>query len=610
MEIGEVFLISALVFSAVAIVAFVAGLRRQKLLKIAAKALYGYAAMLTHAFFLLLYYFLTRDFSVKYVFEHSDAYLPLLYTISAVWAGKEGSLLLWAWFVALLNVAFFRIEKRKRGETDRVTATSLAISSSIVLFFSVLLVTTSNPFSRLDFTPVHGMGLNPMLRTLEMALHPLAIFVGYAAVTFPFALAISGVLYRENWIKRARSWLLFAWISLSIGIFLGAWWAYKTLGWGGFWAWDPVENASLLPWLTASALIHGMIVEERRRGLKTLNYFLAVITFNLVILATFITRSGIVSSVHAYEADAETFYLIPITAATLLGIVVWFVRRSSNTPLKGTREAMVFVNMLVLLLILLVILLGTFSPLLGAPVDRSYYEKVVSPLATFLVVLVGICSALNWVVDRERFLKQIGLSAGVGLIGGILVFAMFKATIAGVCVALFLFSLLNSIRGLNTRRAGGHIVHIGILLIFLGCMGAWVYETSYRNVVIEEGGSVQLDGFELHLRDIYIAEDSERIMLVARVDVYENGELQWTAYPKLVFYKPMKYARPVPTVEIISQPTRDLYLAMRGFSMDFKKAYFEFYVIPLVSLVWLGSLMVIAGGCVAMIQSYYIIPKK
>jgi len=187
MEIGEVFLISALVFSAVAIVAFVAGLRRQKLLKIAAKALYGYAAMLTHAFFLLLYYFLTRDFSVKYVFEHSDAYLPLLYTISAVWAGKEGSLLLWAWFVALLNVAFFRIEKRKRGETDRVTATSLAISSSIVLFFSVLLVTTSNPFSRLDFTPVHGMGLNPMLRTLEMALHPLAIFVGYAAVTLPFA---------------------------------------------------------------------------------------------------------------------------------------------------------------------------------------------------------------------------------------------------------------------------------------------------------------------------------------------------------------------------------------------------------------------------------------
>jgi cytochrome c-type biogenesis protein CcmF len=607
MDVGEILLILSLFFSAVSCIAFLQGVRKGSvaLVLTAEKALYVYTLTLTIAFFLLLYYFLVRDFNVIYVYLYSDLHLPLLYTISAVWAGREGSLLLWAWYLALINTAFVR------GKKDRVTALSLAISSSIVLFFSALLITTSNPFLRFNFYPSNGIGLNPLLRTLEMAFHPPTIFVGYAGITIPFALAISGVLYEEKWIKRARYWLLFSWIFLTVGIFLGAWWAYKTLGWGGFWAWDPVENASLLPWLSASALIHGMMVEGRRGSLKTLNYFLAVLTFNLVILATFITRSGIISSVHAFAQTPESaIYLLIIAAATFLGIAVWRLKKKYffDSKLKGLRETAILANILILLLSTLTVLLGTIIPVFAdVSINRSYYDKLEIPLGTALVILLGICSAISWKVDKHLFVKKSKVSAIVGIAIGIVVFAAFKAAIASIGAAIFFFSLLNhlqdfSIKDLaNRRKYGGYIVHIGIIFLFIGVMGAWLYDTSYTNVVVEKGKNAQCGQFELKLVGITLSEDAEKVIVAAKVEVYEDRLLQGVIYPKQFFYKLNRQDRVVSTVEILSQPARDIYVAMGGISNDFQRVYLEFYIIPLVSFVWIGSTMIVVGGVYAMI---------
>jgi len=241
---GEILIWISLLLSIVSTILLSLSVKgREKLISFAEMSIHGYTFALTLSFFLLLRYFLMRDFNVEYVFEYSDSNLSPLYTISALWAGREGSLLLWAWYLALFNSVLV-----SRSKKDSVTLLSLIISSSVVLFFTAVLLTDySNPFTRMDFTPPDGYGLNPLLRTIEMAIHPPTIFVGYAGMTIPFAMAIAGLIYRESWIKRARSYLIISWIFLSFGIFLGAWWSYKTLGWGGYWAWDPVENASLLP---------------------------------------------------------------------------------------------------------------------------------------------------------------------------------------------------------------------------------------------------------------------------------------------------------------------------------------------------------------------------
>ncbi|AEA47982.1 heme lyase CcmF/NrfE family subunit [Archaeoglobus veneficus] len=609
MDVGEVFLLCSLLSSIAASFIFLRCVEEDRW-KPARIALLSSLTFLTAALLTLLYYFFARDFSVQYVFEYSDIHLSTLYTISALWAGREGSLLLWAWYLVIFNTVLLFSQKNHK---DRVVALALAISTLVVIFFNVLLLTSSNPFVRLDFRPPNGIGLNPLLRTPEMAFHPPTIFLGYAGMTIPFALAIAATFFRENWIKLSRKYLIVSWAFLSIGILLGAWWAYKTLGWGGFWGWDPVENASLLPWLTASALLHGMIVEERKRGLKLLNYALAIITFDLVILATFVTRSGIISSVHAFGQNPEAHaYLALIALATAVGITVWALRRDFfSGSLEGVREKLILGNMVILLLSMATVLLGTLAPLFipNASVDRHYYDRLEIPLGTALVVLLGICAAIDWRADREKFIRYSKYSAVVGLIAGVAVYLSFKATIAAIGIAIFFFSLLNHVQDLrivdiaNRRKIGGYVAHIGLIFLFIGVMGAWLYEESYKPVTIEYGKSAQVGSFELRLVGFDVKEDEEKFCIISKVEIYENGELQGVTYPKLIFYKLMRQDRVVSSVEIISQPFRDLYIAMGGVSKDGSRAYFEFYVVPLVSFVWLGSMLIIAGGIVALMPS-------
>jgi len=610
-EPGEILIWISVLTSAISVISFLLSVHiRSKLSRVAEYSIFAYAIALTFAFFILLRYFTMRDFNVEYVWMHSDSNLPPLYTISAVWAGREGSLLIWAWYLALFNAFFI-----SRSKKDSLTFVSAAISSFVVLFLCILLTEFSNPFKRLPFTLPDGYGLNPLLRTVEMAIHPPTIFVGYAGMTIPFAIAVAGWIYREDWIKRARNYLIFSWIFLSIGIFLGAWWAYKTLGWGGYWAWDPVENASLLPWLTASALIHGIMVEERRKSFKNLNFFLATVTFNLIVLAAFITRSGIISSVHAFAENPTGYaYLTLIAVASILAFAVWLKRRSYGGEIKLnnlSREMLILINILILLLSTLTILIGTLTPLLNPDISlhREYYDRLEIPLGTALVVVLGICAALNWIGDRKLFFRRSRTAIICGIVAGVAVYVAFRIDIASLGVGIFVFSLLNHLQDIrlrdlaNRRKIGGYIVHIGIILLFIGVMGSWLYEESYNNVGMKVGDRIALGSIELEFLDMKLYEDPEKYTIASKINVYENGKFQGVLEPKQLFYKLNRQDRVVSTVEILSQPSKDIYIAMGGMIGHFEGAHFEVYIVPLISFVWIGSILMMIGG------SYTLIPR-
>ncbi|HID43930.1 MAG TPA: hypothetical protein EYP30_09225, partial [Archaeoglobaceae archaeon] len=431
----------------------------------------------------------------------------------------------------------------------------------------------------------------------------------------PFAIAVAGWIYREDWIKRARNYLIFSWIFLSIGIFLGAWWAYKTLGWGGYWAWDPVENASLLPWLTASALIHGIMVEERRKSFKNLNFFLATVTFNLIVLAAFITRSGIISSVHAFAENPTGYaYLTLIAVASILAFAVWLKRRSYGGEIKLnnlSREMLILINILILLLSTLTILIGTLTPLLNPDISlhREYYDRLEIPLGTALVVVLGICAALNWIGDRKLFFRRSRTAIICGIVAGVAVYVAFRIDIASLGVGIFVFSLLNHLQDIrlrdlaNRRKIGGYIVHIGIILLFIGVMGSWLYEESYNNVGMKVGDRIALGSIELEFLDMKLYEDPEKYTIASKINVYENGKFQGVLEPKQLFYKLNRQDRVVSTVEILSQPSKDIYIAMGGMIGHFEGAHFEVYIVPLISFVWIGSILMMIGG------SYTLIPR-
>ncbi len=602
MDIGYLFLIISFLSSLYATYAFYIGSKSDKkvairLLKRAENSLYIYTISIIVSILILTYYFLIRDFNVRYVYLYSDRHLSPLYTISAVWAGREGSLLLWAVYIAILNVLALKIERK-----DRVLALSLSISSFIFLFLSLLLLTTSNPFVRLEFTPQDGYGLIPLLRTPEMALHPPTIFLGYAGATLPFSIAIASMYLRSQWENRIRIWTLITWIFLSIGIFLGGWWAYKTLGWGGFWAWDPVENASLLPWLTATALIHGLI-----RRFRHLNFWLTSTTFMLVILATFITRSGIIESVHAFGESAEAyFYLALITFSALLSFKVYKGKTHTENKKSAStiRDLTLIMNIFILSLSAITILLGTLTPLFSdVVVGKSFYNRIEIPLGTLLVILLGICIAMDWKFNKEVFLLRIKISSLIGIIAGIIVFFVTSMSIASLASGIFLFSLINHIQTIkptdykNPRKFGGYITHIGLLLLFIGVMGSWIYEEHYK-VEIPVGGSYKAGEYELKLKDVIFSEDEEKVVATAIVDVYKDGNLKAELNPKLINYKIKRQERIVSGVSIDSSVERDYYIAISGISQN--KGFFEFYVIPLVSFVWIGSIVMIIGGLFAM----------
>ena len=631
MDVGQIIVYLALFGSLYTIWAYHTGIknRNPKMLYYGERGIYFTASMVLIASLLLWYYFLTDNFWIEYVASYSSRNLSDFYKFTAFWAGSDGSLLLWTLILSGYVVAYLRIEKK-----DVLSAYTMLISMVIMAYFLFLLATVSNPFEGLGFLPADGIGLNPLLQYPEMAAHPPTLFIGYAGSALVFALAISGVLITdERWVYRTRKWAVFTWIWLTQGIFWGGIWAYKVLGWGGYWAWDPVENSSLLPWLTLSALLHSIMIQEARKGMKLWNILLAFTTFEFVILGTFITRSGVISSVHAFGQSNLTppfmLMLLLIPAATLWVIYEKkdFIRSQDIVESPLSKEATFLFNNLILVASALTVFWGTIFPLISegltgykVTIGPPFYNQVMAPLAVALIILLGLCIAFPWRrAHSGELVKRLRVPSIAFLIGlGISIAFQLKIEMV-IAVSVFLFALTTHIQQYiwdtsnfrkeygnfslvkivfrKRRRYGGYTAHLGLLLVFMGVAGG-VYAETYENVLMNVNEQRIFNDYTLVYRGLEFRENSLKITWYANVEVWKDGKLVKVLKPGIEKYKTAG-GEEIRKVDIYTEFPKDLYIILNGAEQN--RALFEVKTDPAVNLVWLGSWILTAGGVFALI---------
>jgi cytochrome c-type biogenesis protein CcmF len=565
----------------------------------------------------LFYLLITHDFQNMYVASYTSLGLPLFYVISAFWAGQEGSFLLWAWLISIFTSM---VLLRAGDETDdRFMAYTSGMLGSIMVGFLYILVTASNPFRELDFMPADGRGLNPLLQDPGMVLHPPVLFIGYAGMAVPFAFAIAGLIMKRDWILPARRWFLFAWIALSMGNIIGAWWAYHVLGWGGYWAWDPIENSSLLPWLTASALLHAVMVEEKRKRMRAWNFTLMTVTFILVLYGTFLTRSGILESVHAFAnsglgAVLMGFLILIVAASLRLMIRRRDYLKSDPVGFDLSRSGLIFIASILLVVSAGTILLGSFYPLLlesmggiQEMVQPEYYNAVNVPIALLIILLLGICPLIRWRRYKFEELKpKITVSAlssisvvVIALILGVRDPIMISATLACTfTLTTHLKEFYDASRSGDRRRFGGYIVHLSLIVMVIGVCGSSIYEN--RDIFTLQAGSSHTIGdytLEYQGTEAIHSPSGDGIYYVAILDLYGEGGYIARAMPDL-FYS-FRFEAIYQHVYIKSRLFEDIYIIYQGSEAGY--ALFEARVIPLVSFIWWGGVLLLFGGIVALL---------
>ncbi len=506
------------------------------------RAVYCVAGLCVLAFAILESAFLRSDFSFKLVAEGSSTDTPTFYKVTALWATQDGSLLLWATLLGLFASAVLFITRRSLRD---IAPWATAVLGAVAAFFLFLMVGWENPFGTLANPPAEGAGLNPLLRHPAMMIHPPMLYTGYVGFSIPFAFAIGALVTRHtgaDWIRATRRFTLVAWTFLGTGILLGALWSYSELGWGGYWAWDPVENASLMPWLVGTAFLHSIMVQEKRGMLKVWNVSLICATFVLALLGTFLVRSGILESIHAFGASTiGVQFLVFITAVVGLSAGLILARRSdlrSEAKIDSlvSREAFFLLNNLVLVGLCLVILWGTFFPLISeavtgreASVGPPWFDRLTTPLALVLVLLSGIGPVLAWRRVTLSALRRVLLAPvliTVAALAGMLAFtnaADSPASLLMFCFVAFVLAVvgqefwrgaaarrtmtgepwpraLAQLTGRNRRRYGGYLVHVGIAVLFLGVAASSAF-IQQQDVRLSPGESFALDGYEITYRE-------------------------------------------------------------------------------------------------------------
>ena len=609
--------------------------RNATLVASARNGVFAAAILATAASAVLMYLLVTRDFGIRYVYEHTNSHLPAAYVVSAFWSGQEGSLLVWLWLVTLLTAAIV-LWKRVWGTPSGPYV--LAVMAFTQAFLALLLLLLSNPFAALPTVPVEGRGLNPLLQNFWMIMHPPVVFVGYAAYTVPFALAIGGLItgqMERNWLRAVRRWALFAWLFLGMGILMGAYWAYLELGWGGYWGWDPVENSSLVPWLTGTAMLHSLMMQHRRQAFKTWNLWLITLTFLLCVFATFVTRSGVIQSVHAFEESPIGYYFIAFILLCLLVFVALLrlrrrkLREEHDLRVLLSREASLLLTNLLLGGAALVILVGTLFPTLAeaiqgrqAALDVSFYERTVGPLAQLVVVLIGLCPWLAWGgVSFARLLQELWPSALAALATAILLFALGVREVVpllsfSICafvvvsiVAIFYRDIAARLRqdgkGVwpalvrlvtrSRRRYGAHLVHLGIVLMAMGVVGSSLYQDEVQ-VALAPGEKVDVQGYTLEYRDFLSKELPDQQQFTAVMGASRGGRAIATLRPQKEFHWSVEQW--VTEVSIHSTLREDLYVILAGFEQD-GLASFRVLINPLVAWLWVGGILLLCGGGMA-----------
>lgn len=587
------------------------------------------ALLTTLASAMLLYFFLSHDFQIEYVYEHASTYLPTLYLLSAFWAGQEGSLLLWLWFLSILTLIVATSGKK---EKDELRSYALAVLAFVQGFLALLLVAASDPFATLHFRPTEGFGLNPLLQNFWMVVHPPVVFAGYAGYTVPFAFAFAALAkghLESHWLRRIRFWNLLAWLFLSAGILIGAWWAYLELGWGGYWGWDPVENSSLILWLTGTAFLHSALVQETRGIFKTWNFVLITLTFVLCLFATFVTRSGIIGSVHAFGQSSLGPFLIGFMLLLLAGSLSLIYRRRRELQDKSepkdflSRESAFLAGNLLFCGAAGGIFLGTVYPLLtelaqGMQVvpDASFYQQAAGPVFLATLALLGLCPLLRWRGSAKKELWR-SLLPPLGFVL-IVSFALFALGLRRTSV--FLPGALCAFVGGSTilkigqelcrnrarpsaiwkarRRYGSYMVHLSIVMIAIGVIGESNFKIE-RQISLIPGERIEFKGYNLEYESFVFGDrnqpDKERY--AATLNIYQNEQLVARLMPEKNFH--WNIEQWVTEVSLYRTLKEDLYIIL-GWLEEDGLATFQIMINPLIIWIWIGGGTLMAGTVLAM----------
>jgi cytochrome c-type biogenesis protein CcmF len=585
----------------------------------------------------------THDFSISYVANVGSRSTPLLFTIISLWGALEGSILFWAWVLAMYAAAVVYLHSKRPGNLiPYASMTLLAVSA----FFAVLLVGPADPFLPVFPVPADGPGPNTLLQNhILMAVHPPLLYLGYVGMTVPFAFAIGAIISNEatsnEWTILSRRWMLASWGFLSAAIIAGMWWSYEVLGWGGYWAWDPVENASFLPWLTATAYLHSVMVQERRNMLRLWTLNLCVATFVLTILGTFLTRSGILSSVHAFTTGSIGYYFLAFIAVVMVVTLVLVAGHSDRIRTSGSlggaasRETVFLLNNLFLTAVMLTVLVGTLYPLIAeairdvkVSVGEPFFNKMAVPAMVALLFLMGVGPALPWGstdwADARRRLTPplagalimtiIALIAGTRGVFALLAFAFVGYAAVGNLREFWIgmrarhrahgenyaSALVKLTRG-NRRRYGGYIAHIGILFVAVGVAASSTFR-SEREATLLPGESMTVSGHTVRLKSVWGREEPQRSVIGATLDVIgKESAVLGTIEPRMNFYRVSD--QPVPTPDVRSSIKGDLYVNLMAFEPNGANATVKVIVEPLVPWIWFGGLVMVIGSIIGMFHS-------
>lgn len=637
----------AIAFAGYALVAAPASLRRDRktrswtlarpeLLGSARRALIASAASVAAASVLLWYAFFARDFSLRYVALNTSRSAQPWYTFSAFWSGMAGSLLLWCLVLAVVSALF---AARRSPGREPFVPWAIPVLAGTQLFFLGITTFGENPFARVDVVPPDGRGMNPLLHSPGMVIHPPLLYVGLVTLVVPFAITVSALIIRRtdtDWIRLLRRWVLVPWLALGAGLVVGGAWAYTELGWGGYWGWDPVENAAFMPWLAATALLHSAVVQERRGMLRVWNVFLVTVAATLATFGTFLTRSGLLSSVHTFaESPIGKWFFLFLATQTLLGLglMVWrlpHLRAENALGSPLSKEAAFLVNNLVFVGAAAVVLWGTVLPLateaLGGSqlaVGPPFFNRVMAPIGALLLLLASVGTVVPWRRGSlARVARRLAWPAALATLGAAVALpATRKPSFAGIvwlAVALGATSVLEigravrarsrisqlkpgaAARGLfarNPRRYGGYLVHLGVAVMVVGFAGS--IGRTQTEVVASPGESFEFAGYTIgyERNERFAAPDKEVNMAV--LELSRGGRHLDTLRPQLNFH--VNWDQPQSEIAIRSTPRADLYVILAGVGGSGGGSVFRIHHNPLVLWVWVGAFVSFLGGLFALL---------
>ncbi len=637
-DLGSIALLVAVAAALYGIIASALGAARRNptLVRSGRNAALSVSVLMIVAAAVLVYSFVTHDFSVEYVAEHSSREMSLPLTIASFYSGQQGSLLYWATALAVYTGVVV-LQNRRKNLTlmPYVTAILLGVEA----FFLLMLNFVSNPFVRLPFTAPNGLGLNPLLEDPGMLMHPPVLLGGYMSWSVPFAFAMAALITGQlgtEWIRTTRKYALFAWAVLGAGNLLGMWWAYHVLGWGGYWGWDPVENAALMPWLVGTAYVHSVMIQERRGMLKVWNLALIIVTFNLSIFGTFIVRSGVLSSVHSFAESALGPYFFSFLALSLVFSLGWLFYRMPE--LRGehefesplSREASFLLNNLILLGIVFATFWGSIFPLVTEAikgvkltVGPPFFQHVDGPLFLVLIALMGIGPLMPWRRASTRTLRRnFGIPLAIALFAtAVLLAAGIRQAPADLALFLCTFVLattvqefvwgirvrlragqnpilaaLNLIRS-NRRRYGGYVVHIGIILIAIAVTGSQFYQLEV-NTVLRPSQMVSVGRYDLIMSPLQEAAFPGYRQVWTDLGVRQDGRFIGTIRAAKQFHVNFE-TEPNTKIALLSTPLDDLYVVLAGWQQDGSASLFIF-VNPLVMWLWVGGVVLLVGALITM----------